>query len=122
MLESKVLDFLTRNQDTYFDISDQIWEFAELAYQEERSAQLQADYLESREFRILRGAGDVPNAFVAEWGAVILSLLSAASMTHCREPARRQMCRSKNRFLRAEQVMPADTICLVRLPWRPRMR
>jgi len=68
MLKSKVLNFLTQNQNTYFDISDQIWDFAELAYQEERSAQLQADYLESRGFRILRSAGGVPNTFVAEWG------------------------------------------------------
>ena len=49
-------------------IADAIWDFAELGFQETRSAKMQADYLEAQGFQVTMGAGGIPTAFVAEWG------------------------------------------------------
>ena len=69
MLQKQVLKLLDENSPTYYAISDKIWDFAELSFEEIHSSQLQADYLKSHGFRITSNAGSVPNAFVAEWGS-----------------------------------------------------
>lgn len=54
-----------RTQDTAL----QIWEWAELGYQEERSANLLKSQLHEAGFRIEEGVADIPTAFIAEWGS-----------------------------------------------------
>jgi aminobenzoyl-glutamate utilization protein B len=49
-------------------LSDSVWGFAETALRETRSSTLLADYAESQGFTVRRGAGDLPTAFVAEFG------------------------------------------------------
>ena len=50
------------------EISMQLWEFAEIALEEERSAALLADYLQTEGFSVERGVAGMPTAFVASWG------------------------------------------------------
>jgi aminobenzoyl-glutamate utilization protein B len=50
------------------DLSRQLWEFAEVALAERRSAALLADYLEKQGFRVERGVARMPTAFVATAG------------------------------------------------------
>ncbi len=50
-------------------MSDQIWEFAELRFEEKQSSKLQADYLEAQGFRVQRGIAGIPTAFRAEYGS-----------------------------------------------------
>jgi aminobenzoyl-glutamate utilization protein B len=50
-------------------LSDTIWEFAETALREHRSAALLADYAESQGFAVERGVAGLPTAFVAEYGS-----------------------------------------------------
>ena len=47
----------------------QLWEFAEIALEEQQSSALLADVLEEEGFTVQRGVADMPTAFVAEWGA-----------------------------------------------------
>jgi len=47
----------------------QVWEFAELAFQEHKSSKLLADTLEAEGFRVTRAAAGMPTAFVAEFGS-----------------------------------------------------
>ncbi|MBP2171280.1 aminobenzoyl-glutamate utilization protein B [Erwinia toletana] len=49
-------------------VSDQIWEFAEVRYEEEQSAALMAQTLEDAGFAVTRNAGDISTAFVASFG------------------------------------------------------
>lgn len=49
-------------------VAQQLWEFAELGYLEERSTGLMQAELEAEGFRIETGVADIPTAFVAEWG------------------------------------------------------
>ena len=51
------------------DVSDRIWSFAELAFQEERSSEALAAYAEANGFRVRRGVAETPTAFVAEYGS-----------------------------------------------------
>ncbi len=46
-----------------------IWEWAEPGYQEEKSAKLLADMLESEGFKVERGVADIPTAFTATAGS-----------------------------------------------------
>ncbi len=53
---------------TFTEMSDQIWQTPEIAYQEFKSSRLQADYLEKEGFSITWEVGGLNTAFMAEWG------------------------------------------------------
>ncbi|GMM94570.1 amidohydrolase [Qipengyuania sp. MTN3-11] len=50
-------------------VAREIWELAELGYQETRSSGLLMEELEGAGFSIRPGVADIPTAFVAEWGS-----------------------------------------------------
>ncbi|MCC8059253.1 MAG: amidohydrolase [Clostridiales bacterium] len=50
-------------------MSDAIWEFAEVCFQEKQSSTLQMEYLSNRGFRIIHPIGDMDTAFYAEYGS-----------------------------------------------------
>ncbi|MDI6893113.1 MAG: M20 family metallopeptidase [Bacillota bacterium] len=56
------------SRDRLTELSDRIWQFAELGLHEDRSAGLLADELETAGFRVERGVAGMPTAFVATWG------------------------------------------------------
>src|SRR5262245_38476067 len=49
-------------------LSDQIWEYAELALRETKSSKALADYAEQQGFKVTRGVAQMPTAFIAEFG------------------------------------------------------
>jgi aminobenzoyl-glutamate utilization protein B len=51
------------------EVSRLLWEYAEPGYQETRSAALLKEELRKEGFRIRDAVGDIPTAFVAEWGS-----------------------------------------------------
>jgi len=61
-------DWIEENKKRLIEISDKIWEFAELGLIEFKSSALLADELEKHEFRVERGIAGMPTAFVATWG------------------------------------------------------
>lgn len=50
-------------------ISDKIWAAAETAFNESQSSKLLADYAEANGFKVERGVGEIPTAFVATYGS-----------------------------------------------------
>ena len=62
-----------KSVDTHFeeltDLSDKIWSFAELAFEESKSAKALADFAESKGFKVERGVGKIPTAFTATYGS-----------------------------------------------------
>ncbi|MER8389340.1 M20 family metallopeptidase [Mesorhizobium sp. M1380] len=66
------LDEIVRRVNTkaadYCALSDRIWAMPELAFEEHRSAAEQIAMLEHEGFRITTNVGDIPTAFVAEYG------------------------------------------------------
>lgn len=63
-----VTDFLEEAGPELGEAAQTIWGYAEVGYQETRSAALLAGMLEDSGFRVTMGVADIPTAFVAEWG------------------------------------------------------
>jgi aminobenzoyl-glutamate utilization protein B len=61
-------NWIEGNRDRIIEISDMVWEYAELGLTEHRSSKLLADELESHGFDVERGIAGMPTAFVAKWG------------------------------------------------------
>ncbi|MDH5268108.1 MAG: amidohydrolase, partial [Candidatus Bathyarchaeota archaeon] len=61
-------DWIENNKKLLIEISDKVWEFAELGLIEFKSSALLADELEKHGFRVERGIAGMPTAFVATWG------------------------------------------------------
>jgi len=56
------------HKDDLIDLSDAVWEYAEVGLQEHKSAEEQAAYLKEHEFDVEMGVADMPTAFVASYG------------------------------------------------------
>ncbi len=63
-----ILRFVDGMAQDLIEIADAIWDYAEIGFDEAKSAEIQADYLEKQGFRVTRKAAGVPTGFVAEWG------------------------------------------------------
>ncbi|MFA5869979.1 MAG: amidohydrolase [Candidatus Bathyarchaeia archaeon] len=66
--KSGALAWIDEHGKGIVDISDRIWEYAELGFEEVRSAELLAAELERHGFSVERGVAGMPTAFVASWG------------------------------------------------------
>ena len=51
------------------ELSDKIWAFEEIAFQESQSSAALSAYAEELGFKVTRGVGEIPTAFVAEYGS-----------------------------------------------------
>ena len=63
-----IINSVDAHADHLIDLSDQIWELAETAFEETKSSRLLSDYAESHGFSVKRGVGDMPTAFIATYG------------------------------------------------------
>jgi aminobenzoyl-glutamate utilization protein B len=57
------------NKERIIEISDAVWEYAELGLVEYKSSKLLADELESHSFRVERSVAGMPSAFMGIWGS-----------------------------------------------------
>ncbi len=69
MDKSRLYQLVEENRNTYTDLSDRIWEYAETRFEEEKSAAAICETLEHFGFQVERDAGGVPYAFVGIWGS-----------------------------------------------------
>ena len=67
--KDKAVASVDRQEQELIELADRIWEYAELALQETRSAEALAAHAEAKGFRVRRGVAGMPTAFVAEYGA-----------------------------------------------------
>ena len=56
-------DFIDKNGEEYISVSDSIWEYAELAFHEYRSAKLLMKELSKNGFEVESGLAGIPTAF-----------------------------------------------------------
>jgi len=66
--KSALLQKMDSRAAHYGEVSRQIWEFAELGYKENRSAELLKSELRSAEFSLADNVASIPTAFSATWG------------------------------------------------------
>ena len=64
-----IITNIDQNADTYFGVASEIWNYAELGYQEVKSSSLLQTHLADSGFKIEKGVGDMPTAFVASYGS-----------------------------------------------------
>lgn len=67
--KQNILTLIDQNSDTYGQLSRQIWEFAEVGYQEEKSSKLLQEQLSKEGFEVTANVAGMPTAFVASFGS-----------------------------------------------------
>ena len=97
------------------DVAERIWEYAEIAFEEKKSAQLLCDVLEREGFHVAREAGGIKTAFVAEYGSggPVIGLCAEYDALE----GLSQMV-DVRKHPRALQVTAARTTCWAPVPWR----
>ena len=68
-LKSYVLEKVEARKDQMIKVSDALWDYAEIALLEHKSAKLLADIAEQEGFKVERGVADLETAFVAVYGS-----------------------------------------------------
>ena len=63
-----IIASVEKHEANLIKISDEIWELAETAFEENESSKLLADYAEKQGFKVERGVAGMPTAFVATYG------------------------------------------------------
>lgn len=67
-LAASVLESIELRAESYTELADRIWGFAEVGFHEKQSADAQMSLLAKEGFAIRTGIGGIPTAFVAEVG------------------------------------------------------
>src|SRR5581483_2643274 len=67
--KTAMLQAIDARRSTYADVAKQIWGFAEVGYQEEKSSALLEQQLKAAGFSVTARAADTPTAFVASYGS-----------------------------------------------------
>ena len=67
--DQKIIAELDSKSAQYEEIAQNIWEWAEMGYLEEKSAALLQETLEKEGFTIEKGVAGIPTAFIAEYGS-----------------------------------------------------
>ncbi|HEY7290477.1 MAG TPA: amidohydrolase [Vicinamibacterales bacterium] len=66
---SAILQSIDARRDAYAAVAKQIWGFAEVGYQEQKSSALLQDELRRAGFSVRAGVAEIPTAFVASFGS-----------------------------------------------------
>ena len=64
-----VITFIDEHLNELTDLSDRIWSYAEIAFRENQSSRDLSALAEANGFKVRRGVGEIPTAFVAEYGS-----------------------------------------------------
>lgn len=67
--KQKIINTIESHESEMIELSDKIWAAAETAFEENESAELLANYAESKGFKVERGVAGIPTAFVATYGS-----------------------------------------------------
>lgn len=71
MIQEKknAIEFIDAKAELICNVADQIWDYAELSLQEEKSAKLYCEVLEKEGFRVEKGICNIATAFSAAYGS-----------------------------------------------------
>lgn len=67
--KAEILSYLEKHTPEYTTIAKSIWGFAEVGYQEQKSAALLQETLQKEGFTVKAGVAGIPTAFVATYGS-----------------------------------------------------
>ena len=64
-----VISSVENHKDNLIKLSDSIWAYAEIAFQESKSSEVLASYAEKNGLNVTRGVANIPTAFTATYGS-----------------------------------------------------
>ena len=64
-----VIASVENHKENLIKVSDSIWSYAEIAFQESQSAEVLANYAEKNGLTVTRGVANIPTAFTATYGS-----------------------------------------------------
>ncbi len=64
-----IIKFVETHYQKLTQLSDSIWSFEEVAFQEEKSSQVLSHFAEEMGMKVIRRVADIPTAFTAEFGS-----------------------------------------------------
>lgn len=67
MSKNIAVNWIDENEKQIIEISDKVWEYAELGLLEQKTSKLLASELENHGFEVERGVAEMPTAFIAKW-------------------------------------------------------
>ena len=67
-INQDIFNSIERHSSNLINISDEIWNLAETAFNEHKSSKILADYATENGFSVEMGVADMPTAFVATYG------------------------------------------------------
>ena len=67
--KAKIVASIDAHQELYASASQDIWSYAEVGYQEEKSSRRLQDLLKAESFQVQAGVADIPTAFIASYGS-----------------------------------------------------
>ena len=67
-LKSEIVNSVEKHSENLINISNEIWELAETAFNEHESSKILSDYAEKNGFLIEKGVAGMPTAFIATYG------------------------------------------------------
>ena len=75
--QNSVNQSIKKHQSTFENVAMDIWDLAEVGYQEHKSAEILIDVLKKNGFKITIGVADIPTAFIAEYsnGGPVIGVL-----------------------------------------------
>ena len=65
----RLAEIIEEKREKLIQVSDKVWEYAELGFQEDQSAHLLCNALEEEGFNVERGAGNIETAFIGSFGS-----------------------------------------------------
>jgi len=92
-----VLASIDSKGQAYGDVARQIWSFAEVGYQEQKSSALLQEQLRNAGFTVKAGVAEIPTAFTAEWGSgqpvigIVGEFDALPGLSQAAEPERRAL-------------------------------
>ena len=107
MDNKKYLDVIDQNASLFTDVSDKIWEYAELSLMEFQSAELYCKVLKDAGFEVETPVAGIKTAFKAIYGMMLCPVfLRSAELPSARN------------WFQTAVVMAAVTICWVQALWQ----
>ena len=96
-MSKKYVNWIKENQQRLIDISNKIWEFAEVGFEEIKSSKLLAETLEKAGFFVEKNVAGIPTAFCASYGnskpviAILGEYDALPGLSQIREPIKKPL-------------------------------
>ncbi|MGH4137733.1 amidohydrolase [Clostridium sp.] len=76
-VSEKIVSVIENKRDLFIDVSDKIWDYAEIRFKEFKSSELLCSVLEDEGFKVTKGVGGIETAFIASFrqGTPIIAVL-----------------------------------------------